>query len=115
MTLSVTGAATGGGVRGVTTVGVRPGEPVERVALYVDGRLVSRDGSRPYELRFDTRGTDDGPHELLVYAHGNGGRRAALQLPVVVGNAPDVPVSLQLVWGGSLDDHVEPDALTTSG
>jgi hypothetical protein len=114
MTLEVSGAATNGGVRDVTTIGVRPDEPVERIALYVDGRPVSRDASAPYQLLWDTRAESEGRHELVVYARGRRGRRAAVTMPVVVANAPDVPVSLQLVWGGSLDDHVDPDALTVS-
>jgi hypothetical protein len=114
MRLEVNGAATNGGVQGIATIGVRPDEPVERLALYVDGRAVSRDGSAPYELRWDTTAEAEGRHDVVVYARGRWGRRAAVALPVVVANAPDVPVSLQLAWGGSLDDHVEPDALTVA-
>jgi N-acetyl-anhydromuramyl-L-alanine amidase AmpD len=110
--LELSGSATNGGVQGLATVGVRPDEPVERIALYVDGRAVSRDASAPYELLWDTSGESEGRHDLVVYARGRGGRRAAVVMPVVVANATDVPVSLQLAWGGSLDDHVEPDALT---
>jgi hypothetical protein len=35
-------------------------------------------------------------------------------MPVIVANAADVRVSLQLAWGCSLDEHVESDALTGS-
>ena len=101
-------------MQGVATIGVRPDEPVTRVALYADGRPVSRDATPPYELRWDTQSEADGGHELMVYARGRGGRRAAVTLNVAVGNAPDVPVSLQLAWGGSLDEHVDPDALTVA-
>lgn len=114
MTVEVSGAATNGGAQGVTTIGVRPDEPVERIALYVDGRPVSRDASAPYQLLWDTRPETEGRHEVVVYARGRRGRRAAVTMPVVVANAAEVPVSLQLAWGGSLDDHVEPDALTAS-
>jgi N-acetyl-anhydromuramyl-L-alanine amidase AmpD len=114
MQLEVSGSATNGGVQGVASIGARPDEPVDRVALYVDGRPVSRDARAPYELRWDTAGEAEGRHELVVYARGHRGRRAAVTMPVVVANAPDVPVSLQLAWGSSLDEHLEPDALTAS-
>lgn len=102
MQLSIAGASHGSGLLGLATIGVRADEPVRRVALYVDGRPVSRDGDAPYNLRWDTTTTTDGPHELLIYARGVGGRRAAEQIPVVVANAGDVPVSLRLAWGASL-------------
>jgi hypothetical protein len=88
----------GHALHGVAKIPVRTGEPVRRVALYVDGKLVSRDGSAPYELVWDTRTASEGPHELIVYARGRA-RRAAHELPVVVANAEDIPASLQVVWG----------------
>jgi len=108
MRLALSGSATNGGVQGVATIGVHADEPVSRVALYADGRSVSRDATAPYQLRWDTQGEAEGSHDLVVYARGRGGRRAAVTMSVAVANAPDVPVSLQLAWGGSLDERVEP-------
>jgi hypothetical protein len=98
MELSITGATDGGAVDGTATIGVRPDERVERVALYVDGRPVSRDGNAPYSLLWDTTVETEGPHELLVYARGHRGRRGAKKFAVVVANAPDFPPSLESDW-----------------
>jgi hypothetical protein len=82
---------------GLARIDVRPSENVERVALYVDGRAVSRDGSAPYQLVWDTRAETEGPHALTVYARGRK-RRAAEQLGVVVANATRFPASLARDW-----------------
>lgn len=103
LALAVTGALANGAVRGEVVLGVRPSQRVARVALYADGRPVSRDASRPYALRWSTEGLAEGPHELLVYARTANGRRAARTIPVVVANAPDVPASL---WGPAVDHAV---------
>ena len=99
--LAVSGLGDHGAARGEVTLAVQPSEPVERVALYVDGKAVSRDGSAPYELRWDSTTADEGPKELLVYARARSGRRAALPVPVVVANADDLPPSLDLALGGA--------------
>jgi hypothetical protein len=96
MKLDVAGATAGGAVSGVVQLGVTPSEPVQRVALYVDGKPVSRDGSMPFTLTWDTTGVAEGAHSLLVYARGR--RRGALELPVVVGNAPQFPATLSDRW-----------------
>jgi len=70
------------------------------VALYADGKPVSRDGSAPYTLHWDTAAQTEGPHELLVYARAANGRRAAVAIPVVVANSGDVPASL---WGPAVE------------
>jgi N-acetyl-anhydromuramyl-L-alanine amidase AmpD len=93
--IGITGAISGGAVSGVLELGARPSEPVDRVALYVDGKAVSRDSSAPYALRWDTTTASEGAHTLLVYARGV--HRAALTLPVVVANAPDFPETLRAV------------------
>jgi N-acetyl-anhydromuramyl-L-alanine amidase AmpD len=97
--LAVSGAVAGGAVDGVARIAVTPNQPVDRIALYVDGRAVSRDGSAPYELIWDTHGAAEGPHDVMVYARSASGRRAAEQMEVVVANAAIVPDSLLLAWG----------------
>ena len=77
-------------------VGVR--EPIERVALYVDGKPVSRDGAAPYTVHWDTTAESEGSHSLLVYARTKHGRRAAVEVPIVVANAPTFPPSLASNW-----------------
>jgi N-acetyl-anhydromuramyl-L-alanine amidase AmpD len=93
--IAITGAVSGGAVNGLLQLGASTNEPVDRVTLYVDGKPVSRDASRPYRLRWDTAGASEGEHTLLVYARGT--RRAALTVPVVVANAPRFPASLRAV------------------
>lgn len=96
MELVVNGISAGAALSGAVTIGVQPSEPIERVALYVDGEPVSRDSSRPYQLQWETTASAEGPHEVVVYARGPKGRRAARVFPIVVANADDVPSSL---WG----------------
>jgi N-acetyl-anhydromuramyl-L-alanine amidase AmpD len=85
---------------GVAKIDVHPSEDVERVALYADGRVVSRDGSSPFELVWDTRAETEGAHELTVYARGRK-RRAATTLAVVVANGTRFPASLTRDWGAA--------------
>ena len=94
--VAVTGAVSGGAVDGLLKLGVRTNEPVDRVALYADGKLVSRDGSKPYALTWDTTRMTEGEHSLVVYARGT--HRAALKLPVVVANDPQFPATLARNW-----------------
>jgi N-acetyl-anhydromuramyl-L-alanine amidase AmpD len=97
--LRITGAVSGGAVQGLLSLGVRTNEEVDRVALYADGRLVSRDGAAPYRLVWNTRAAGEGDHSLIVYARGtHGTHRAALSLPVVVANAPHFPAALARNW-----------------
>ena len=107
LTLAVQGATDGGAVDGVARIAVQPSEPIERVALYVDGKAISRDGSAPYELVWDTLAATEGPHEVLVYARSGSGRRAAQQMEVQVANADVVPDSLRVMWG-SHDELLPP-------
>ena len=97
--LEIGGLTDGSGTEGVAHLSVKTTEPVDGVALYVDGRPVSRDRSAPYELVWDTTSEAEGPHELLVYARSWTGRRSAEKLEVVVANAAIVPDSLRLAWG----------------
>jgi hypothetical protein len=94
--VTITGAVSGGAVTGVLELGATTSELVDRVTLYVDGKAVSRDDSRPYKLRWDTADVPEGEHTLLVYARGI--RRAALTVPVVVANAPQFPATLARNW-----------------
>jgi hypothetical protein len=94
--ITIDGAASDGAVKGLLTLGATTNENVDRVALYVDGKLVSRDGTRPYRLLWDTTRAPEGEHTLLVYARGK--RRAALTVPVVVANAPEFPATLARNW-----------------
>jgi len=107
--LAVTGVTEGGAVTGTVTLGVRPTQRIERVALYADGQPVSRDASRPYRLVWDTNDEPEGPHSLLLYARGPHGHRAALRIPVVVANAPTFPNALKSSWTS------EPDNFTGFG
>lgn len=102
--LALTLSGTGAGVHGVATIGIQVSERVKRVALYVDGRTVSRDGSAPYSLVWDTTAEQEGPHDVIVYARGRNGRRAAQQLSLIVANSDTIPPSLQLAWKGKLGD-----------
>jgi hypothetical protein len=101
MALAISGLGEHGAARGRVTLGVRAGEPIERIALYVDGRAVSRDATPPYRLHWDSTTAAEGPKQLLVYARAASGRRAARHLPVVVANADDLPASLDLALGGA--------------
>ena len=103
--LALDGVAPESGARGEVTIGVTPSYPVRRVVLYVDGEPVSRDGSAPYRLRWDSTGAAEGPHDLLVYGRTAGGRRAAREVPVVVANG-DLPPALDLALDAPLDHAI---------
>jgi N-acetyl-anhydromuramyl-L-alanine amidase AmpD len=93
--LLLAGVAPESGARGEVTIDVRPSYPVKRLTLYVDGKPVSRDGSAPYRLRWDSTTSAEGPHGLLVSGRTAGGRRATTNVPVVVANG-DLPPTLDL-------------------
>ena len=99
LAVKITGAVSGGAVNGLLHLGARTNRPVDRVALYVDGQLTSRDDSTPYRLTWDTRAAAEGAHTLLVYARTkHGTHRAALDVPVVVANASEFPTALSRNW-----------------
>lgn len=98
MHVSVTGAVSGGAVNGVLTLNAQVTEDADRVVLYADGKPVSRDSTKPFTLTWDTRDESEGSHELIVYARDAHGHRAALELPVVVANAPTFPDALTRNW-----------------
>jgi N-acetyl-anhydromuramyl-L-alanine amidase AmpD len=56
------------------------------IGLYVDGRIVSRDRTAPYTLRWDTRRVRDGAHALSLVAESIDRRIARHSLTVVVKN-----------------------------
>jgi hypothetical protein len=56
------------------------------IALYVDGRVRSRDRKAPYVLRWDTRRVHDGRHRISLIAGSVDGRLAVRRLPIVVSN-----------------------------
>jgi large repetitive protein len=86
-------------VSGLLGIGAHAKEPLDRIALYVDGKPVSRDATAPYRLTWDTRSASEGTHTLVVYARGRRGKhRAALTVPVVVANAPTFPPALVHTW-----------------
>jgi hypothetical protein len=93
--IEIAGAVSGGAVSGLLELGASTSEPVDRVTLYVDGKPVSRDASKPYRLLWNTTTASEGDHTLVVYARGI--HRAALTLPVVVANAPQFPSTLRAV------------------
>jgi N-acetyl-anhydromuramyl-L-alanine amidase AmpD len=66
-------------VRGARTSGI---------ALYVDGRAVSRDRTAPYTMRWNSRRVHDGRHWLTLAAVAADGRVARRRLPLVVANHP---------------------------
>ncbi len=103
--LAVEGVAPESGLRGDVAIAVTPSYPVRRVVLYVDGKPVSRDATRPYRLHWDSTGADEGPHELVVYARTAGGRRAARIVPVVVANG-DLPPTLDLALDADVADAI---------
>jgi hypothetical protein len=94
--VGVTGAVSGGAVSGLLSLAATTNEAVDRVTLYVDGKPVSRDATQPYRLQWDTTSAAEGAHTMLVYARGT--RRAAVSIPVVVGNAADFPATLSRNW-----------------
>lgn len=56
------------------------------LSLYVDGKVVSRDRSAPYTMRWNTKRVHDGAHLLTVAAVSVDGRVAERKLTVVVQN-----------------------------
>jgi N-acetyl-anhydromuramyl-L-alanine amidase AmpD len=64
-------------VRGAKTSGI---------ALYVDGRAVSRDRSAPYAVRWNSHKVHDGRHWVTLAAVAADGRVAKRRLPLVVKN-----------------------------
>jgi N-acetyl-anhydromuramyl-L-alanine amidase AmpD len=64
-------------VRGANTSGI---------GLYVDGKVISRDRSAPFTLRWNSKRVHDGRHRITLAAVARDGRVAKRTLPVVVAN-----------------------------
>jgi N-acetyl-anhydromuramyl-L-alanine amidase AmpD len=64
-------------VRGARTTGI---------GLYVDGRVISRDRTAPFTLRWNSRRVRDGRHRVTLAAVARDGRIAKRSLPLVVSN-----------------------------
>jgi hypothetical protein len=62
------------------------GAKTSGIGLYVDGRVVSRDRSAPYTVRWSSRRVHDGRHWITVAAVAADGRIAKRRLPLVVEN-----------------------------
>ena len=62
------------------------GAKTHGVGLYVDGRVVSRDRSAPYTVRWNSRKVHDGRHWITLAAVASDGRVAKRRLPLVVTN-----------------------------
>lgn len=109
--LALRGLPASGAARGVLGLAVQPNARVAGVALYVDGRPVSRDRAWPYRLSWDTRVDAEGPHEVLLIARSPGGRRGVLRQTVVVANETDqLPAALELAWAGP-EEALQPPLL----
>jgi N-acetyl-anhydromuramyl-L-alanine amidase AmpD len=92
-TLSVRGLPPTRVVAGVVQLAVTSNAR-ERVALYVDGKPVSRDARAPYTLLWDASAAAQGPHSLLVYGRDRFGHRSSRTLAVIVATAPSFPAAL---------------------
>jgi hypothetical protein len=103
--LALEGVAPESGLRGDVAISVTPSDSVRRVVLYVDGKPVSRDDSASYRLHWDSTGSAEGPHELIVYARTLGGRRSARVVPVVVANG-ELPPTLDLALDAEVSDAI---------
>jgi hypothetical protein len=66
-------------VRGAHTTGI---------GLYVDGRVVSRDRSAPFRLRWNSWHVHDGKHQVVLAAQAVDGRVVRHRVAVVVQNHP---------------------------
>ncbi len=62
------------------------GAKTNGIGLYVDGRVVSRDRSAPYTVRWNSHKVHDGRHWVTLAAVATDGRVAKRRLPLVVAN-----------------------------
>jgi N-acetylmuramoyl-L-alanine amidase len=93
-------------VAGVVPVAATVTGRARIVVLYLDGKRIDHDRSRPYRFAWDTRRTADGPHVLTVVARARDGRVERHTLRVGVVNAPEI-VSSSIVEGAVLSGLVD--------
>lgn len=97
-------------VAGVVPVGATVTGQTRRVLLYLDGKRIDHDRSRPYRFAWDSRRAADGAHVLTVVAEARDGRVERRSLRVSVANAPAIASSTLVdgaVVGGLVDWRVE--------
>jgi N-acetylmuramoyl-L-alanine amidase len=63
------------------------------VELYIDGKRIDHDRSRPFRFQWDTLRVGDGPHVLGLVARSRDGRVARRSVRVAVANAPAILAS----------------------
>ena len=76
------------------------------VELYLDGKRIDHDRSRPFRFEWDTTRTGDGPHVLALVARSRDGRIARRTVRVNVANAPAI-VGSSVAEGSVLSGVVE--------
>jgi len=97
-------------VNGSLTVNVSAADEgsVDRVELYVDGKLLSSDTASPYTFVWDTYGYANSDHELMAVAYdtaGNDGRSSITTVNVSNESADDTKaplVAITSIQGGAL-------------
>jgi N-acetylmuramoyl-L-alanine amidase/Bacterial Ig domain len=77
-------------VAGIVAVGATVTGRARIVELYLDGKRVDHDRSRPFRFRWDTARVDDGAHVLTVVARARDGRVERRTARVSVANAPAI-------------------------
>jgi hypothetical protein len=87
-TVSISSPAASASVSGVTSVTVAASDDVriEKVDLWVDGRLIAIDRAAPYAFAWDTRTSSDGAHVIEARAYDIAGRISAASRSVNVAN-----------------------------
>jgi len=95
---------------GVVPIGATVTGQTRRVLLYLDGKRIDHDRSRPYRFAWDSSRTADGAHVLTVVAEARDGRVERRTLRVSVANAPAIASSTLVdgaVVSGLVDWRVE--------
>ena len=121
-TAAITGPAAGETLTGITVVQVDASDDlgVASVDVLLDGWVLGTATGAPYEVAWDTRGSGNGPHELVAVAHDGAGNVGASEpVAVTVDNPvdttpPQPPTNLtatavgttrvDLSWDPSSDD-----------
>jgi hypothetical protein len=93
-------------VSGVVPVAATVTGRARIVVLYLDGKRIDHDRSRPFRFAWDTRRAPDGAHVVTVAARARDGRVERRTLRVSVENAPRI-VSSSLVEGAVVSGVVD--------